>query len=106
MTLDRTRVSDRHATFILASVAKAIGQDKSQLILNKESVRQTQRQHRETTAHMIKEAFDVDGPTGPLTVHWDGKILSALTDSEQVDRLVVIVSGSEVMKLANSVFLC
>ena len=33
-------------------------------------------------AHVIKEAFDVGSPTGPLTIHWDGKIQSALTDSE------------------------
>jgi hypothetical protein len=98
-SLDRTRISDRNATFILGSVAKALGHDPSQLALNKESVRQARRQHRETAAHKIKEAFEVDGPAGPLTVHWDGKILPALTGNKNVDRLAVIVSGSGVMKL-------
>ena len=62
-------------------IAKALGQDPSQLALNKESVRQARRQRREAAAHMIKEAFDVDGQTGPLTVglHWDGTIKPALT---------------------------
>lgn len=97
--LDRTKVSDRNATFIIASVAKAMGHDPSQLALNKESVRQSRRHHRETAAREIKEAFNVEGSSGPLTVHWDGKILPALTGNENVDRLAVIVSGSGVMKL-------
>ena len=37
-SLDRTRVSDRNATLILASVAKALGHDPSQYAVNKESV--------------------------------------------------------------------
>ena len=78
LSLDRARVSVCNATFILASVANALGQDPSQLALNKKSVHQARRQHRETAAHMIK-VFDLDGPTGPLTVHWDGKILPVLT---------------------------
>jgi len=81
-SLDQTRVSDRSATFILAPSAKALGQDPSELALNKELVQQARRQHREIAAHMIKEAFDVDGPTGSLTIHWDGKIQPALTGSE------------------------
>ena len=45
---------------------------------------------------MIKKAFDVEGP---LTAHWDGKILPALTGNENTDRLAVIVSGDGAMKL-------
>jgi len=91
-SLDRTMISDRKATFVLASVAKALGHDPSELVLNKESVRQSWRQHRQAAAYHIKETFDVDGPTGPLTIHWDGKILPALTGNDKVDRLAVLVS--------------
>jgi hypothetical protein len=98
-SLDHTKVSNRNATFISASVAKALGHDPSQFAVNKESVRQSRRQHRETSAQKIKAAFDVEGPTGPLTEHWDGKILPALTGNDKTDRLAVIVSGSGAMKL-------
>jgi hypothetical protein len=97
--LDRTKVSDRNATFIVAAVAKSLGHDPSELVLNKESVRNARRQNRTSTARMVKESFCLDGPPGPLTVHWDGKILPALTGKDSVDRLAVIVLGDGIMKL-------
>ena|SRR6218665_1544327 len=83
-SLNQTRVSDRSATFVLASVAKALGLDPSQLALNEEWAR---RQHQEKAAHVLQEAFDVDRPTGPLTIHWEGKIQPALTGSEHKQLL-------------------
>jgi len=43
----------------------------------------------------------MDGPTGPLTIHWDGKILPALTGNDKVDWLwlAVLDSGNGVRKL-------
>jgi len=98
-SLDRTMVSDLKATFLLASVAKALGHDPSVLVLNKESVRHSRRQHRQAAAYHIKETFDVDGPTCPPTIHWDGRILPALTGNDKVDRLAVLDSGNGIMKL-------
>jgi len=55
----------------MASVAKALDLDMpSELVLNKESVQKSRRQHRQAAANHIKETFDVDGPTGPLTLGW------------------------------------
>jgi|SRR6218665_2898299 len=88
MNIVNSYVASSLETFILASVAKALGQDSSvirlssQLALNKELARQDRRQHQEIAAHMIKEAFHVDGPTGPLTIHWVGKVQPAMTGSE------------------------
>jgi len=93
------KVSDCNATFILASVAKSLGHDPAQLAINKESVRQSRRRHREASAQKIKASFVTDGPRGPLTIHCDGKILPALTGNENTDRLAVIVSGCGIMKL-------
>ena len=45
---------------------------------------------------MIKKSFN---PNIPLTVHWDGKLLPALTGTDKVDRLPVIVSGGGLSKL-------
>jgi len=94
--LDRTRVSDRNATYILAAAAKSLGHDPQQLVLNKESTRQARRLHRENTAREIKNSF---APDIPLTVHWDGKLLPSLTGHDTVDRLAVILSGEGIMKL-------
>ena len=45
---------------------------------------------------MIRETFN---PQIPLTVHWDGKLLPALTGKDNVDRLPVLVSGGGMSKL-------
>jgi hypothetical protein len=66
--LDRIMVSDRNATFIVAAVAKSIRHEPSELVLNKESVRNARRQNRTSTACMVKESFCLDGPLGPLLV--------------------------------------
>lgn len=94
--LDRTKVSDRNATYILSAAAKSLGYDPRHLTLNKESVRLARRQYREEITCEIRKTFL---PETPLAVHWDGKLLPSLTGHENVDRLAVIVSGSGVMKL-------
>ena len=68
--LGRVKVSDRNATYILAPVAKSLECDPSQKALNKDSVWQARRKHREAMAAQIKEAFAIDGPTASLTVHY------------------------------------
>jgi len=52
--------------------------------------------HLEIAASEIQASFD---PNCPLTVHWDGKMLPALTSKDLVDRLAVLVSGDGTMKL-------
>jgi hypothetical protein len=94
--LDRTKVSDRNATYLLSAAAKSLGFDPRDLALNKESVRLARRQNRKDITSEIKKTFL---PETPLTVHWDGKLLPTLTGHENVDRLAIIVSGDGVMKL-------
>ncbi|KAK2702040.1 hypothetical protein QYM36_019351 [Artemia franciscana] len=73
--LDRTKVSDRKAVFVIAETAKSLGMTIDQLALNRDS-------------------SDV-----PLVVHWDGKLIPDLIGKEKVDRLPVLVSGKEVLQL-------
>lgn len=94
--LDRTKVSDRNAAYIIAACATSLGQSPSALAINKESIRRGRHKHRERAAKEILSSFD---PNCPLTVHWDGKMLPALMSKEQVNRLAVLVSGDGVMKL-------
>ncbi len=98
--LDRTKVSDRNATYIIAAAAESLGLNPASLAINKESIRRARHKHRELAAKEIQASFD---PNCPLTVHWDGKMLPALmstgTGTELVDRLAVLVSGEGTMKL-------
>lgn len=92
--LDRTKTSDRNATYILAAAAGALG-DKTQ-VPSRETIRKKRRQNREEIATEVRLSF---APDVPLTIHWDGKMLPALTSKQKVDRLAVLVSGCGVMKL-------
>ena len=94
--LDRSKISDRKATYVLAAAAQSFGYNPQEIAVNKESIRRARHKHRELVANEIKSSFN---PNIPLTVHWDGKLLPALTGSEKVERLAVIVSGDGLMKL-------
>ena len=48
------------------------------------------------SANATRDGFN---PTVSLTVHWDGKLIPALTGKEKVDRLPVLVSGFGVDQL-------
>jgi hypothetical protein len=94
--LDRSRVSDRNAVYVLSATAQAVGQDPREFAINRESIRQARRQHRKTIANEIRASFNHDVA---LTVHWDGKMLPSLMANNPVDRLAVLVSGAGIMKL-------
>ena len=94
--LDRAKVSDRNATYVIASVTKSLGHDAANLTLNKESIRKARQKSRQA---IIKEIHASFNSGTPLTVHWDGKMLPEVMSIEKVDRLAVLVSGDGVMKL-------
>ena len=75
---------------------QSLGHDPQKFVLKKESIRLARHQHHENIAADIQAFFK---PDIPLTVHWDSKILPALTSKETIDKLAVIVSGESVMKL-------
>jgi hypothetical protein len=45
---------------------------------------------RKQIADDVKQTFQAEVP---LTVHWDGKLMPDLLDSDNVDRLPVVISG-------------
>lgn len=94
--LDRTKTSDRKATFVLAETAKSLGHSIDDLALNRDTNRRQRMKHRAQQATQLKAEFQSNVP---LVVHWDGKLIPDLTGSEQVDRLPVIVSGKGVSQL-------
>jgi len=52
--IDRTKVSDRNAAYIIAAAAKSLGHSSSALAINKETIRRSRRNHRERAAKEIR----------------------------------------------------
>ena len=91
--LDRTNTSDRNATLIVAAAAASLGHDVSELSAN--TFRSSRRRNRSETAASIMHEVGSSGP-GQLVVHWDSKILPALTGAEKMGRLAILVSGKDI----------
>ena len=94
--LDRTKVSDRKAVFVIAETAKSFGHNIDDLALNRDTIRRLRVQHRTQRSADIKAEFRGNIP---LVVHWDGKLIPDLIGKEKVDRLPVLVSGEGTSQL-------
>ncbi|MEL6606429.1 MAG: hypothetical protein AAFP20_24820, partial [Cyanobacteria bacterium J06614_10] len=94
--LDRTKLSDRKAALVLAEAAKSLGHNVEELNINRSSIHRHRESHRVNFARSVQDKFN---PTVSLTVHWDGKLIPALTGKEKVDRLAVLVTGLGVDQL-------
>lgn len=76
--LDRCRVSARNAVFILQAAAEALGHKLDNLIITKTSIQQQRAKLRCARAQDLKAKFkELNQPF--LVVHWDGKLLPALS---------------------------
>ena len=96
MALDREKVSDRKAVFVLTETSRALGQSVEELNINRSSIRRERTKHRAQISDKLKSEFKTDIP---LVVHWDGKLMQDLTTKTHVDRLPIIVSGLCVKQL-------
>ena len=75
-TMDRTKLSDRKATFMLPATARSLGNDVNDYTINRSSIRRERHKLRQDISQDLKNKFN---PNTPLTVHWDGKLLKDLT---------------------------
>lgn len=89
--LDRTNLSIRTSTMILASMVNEVGCSTSSAVLSKSTVHRKRQHLRCEAAQQIKNDFI---PCKSV-VHWDGKLMSDLTgdDTNQVDRLPILISS-------------
>jgi len=98
--LDRTNTSDRKAAHILSAIASTgqLQHESQELIVSRSSIRRARMKHREALASEVKVSFH---PSVPLVLHWDGKIMEDYSGPgrDHVDRLPVLVSGQDVVKL-------
>lgn len=92
--LDRSNVSSRNATYILAAALKSVGFNIQNVNLSYKTIQRHRIIHRKKIAEGLKEDLKFNEN---YVVHWDGKLLSDIVGSETVDRLPVLLtsSGSE-----------
>jgi len=93
--LDCAKATDRDATRILIAAAEGFGEcygvDISDLILNRTSLQNYRGEFRREKGEQLSKNFkfpDADF----LIVHWDGKLLPAITGNEKIDRIAILVT--------------
>ena len=96
MALDRIKVTDRSAAYVLTETVRSLGQDPKEFNINRTSIQRLRNLHRKSLATSLKAEFQADCL---LVVHWDGKLLRDLTTKEHVDQLPIIVTGNGVSQL-------
>lgn len=101
--LDRLNMSDRKFAMLAAAIAKANGQDLSEVTLSRSTIRRKRLYNRSNIVSDIRERFQTHTKSH-LVVHWDGKIMKDTTGSDKVscsitERLAVVVTGFQVEKI-------
>lgn len=94
--LDRTKTSNRAAVYILAFAAIGMGLNPENMVINRESFRQSRLINSRESAIQMQENFN---PNTALTLHWDGKLLPNSNLNQKVDRIVVVVTGHEILQI-------
>lgn len=103
-TFDRCKVSDRDAVFIITAICQSLidinllDVEINSLIINRSSIRRQRQTLRESKSIEIKKHFQ-DLNLSSIVVHWDGKLLPNLLNTETVHRLPVIITseGKEIL---------
>ncbi|KAE8739196.1 hypothetical protein FOCC_FOCC015302 [Frankliniella occidentalis] len=95
--LDRAKVSDRKATYIIGiSISPLISSKEVKFTMSRSSVQRLRAKARKEICVNIKQNFQ---PKCKLTLHWDGKILPDIHNEQRFDRLPILVSGPNIDKL-------
>ena len=76
--LDRTKLTDRRAVYVLSAAAQSFGYEVSELNINRCSIRRYQQKYRPDAGVALTEELQ-GGFT--LIVHWDGKLTQDLTSN-------------------------
>jgi len=80
----------------MSAAAQSYGVDVNDTRLSVSTTRRRRGKHREDVAKRLKSDFKHDDV---LVLHWDGKIVPALTGKEHVDREAVLVTGKSTSQL-------
>ena len=70
--LDRTKTTDRNATYVISEALRSVGCNSSEVVLSRQTVRRKRMKFRKSFAENLKESFKADVP---LIIHRDGKMM-------------------------------
>lgn len=96
--LDKCKLSDRQAVYVIYAVAKALKFNIKDLILNKKSIGEYRKKLRESQMEKIKKEFNTSDLRAVI-VHFDGKILPTMNKEEKIERLPIFISYGKQDKL-------
>ena len=94
--LDRGKISNRNALFILAAAYKSVGIDISTLNLSYSTLHRGRIKFRTNIAEDLKKEFRTEDR---YVVHWDGKVLSDISEKKSVDRIAILLSVNGIDQL-------
>lgn len=90
--LDRCQLSMRNSVFIIEATVEALGHNTDEFSISKSSMQRIRTEMRKERAEAIKVDFQNEVPD-TVTVHWDGKLLSALdARKSKEERLPIVIS--------------
>ncbi|GBM73138.1 hypothetical protein AVEN_46282-1 [Araneus ventricosus] len=90
--LDRCQLSMRDSVFILEVIIDALGCNIVEFSISKSSIQRIRTEKRKERSENIKIDYRNEVPV-VVTLHWDGKLLPALSDRKsKEERLPVVIS--------------
>ncbi|GBM69638.1 hypothetical protein AVEN_106663-1 [Araneus ventricosus] len=90
--LDKCQLSMRDSVFILEITIEALGCNIDEFPISKTSIQRIRTEKRKERAENIKIDFQNEAPD-VVTLHWDGKLLPALSDRKsKEERLPIVIS--------------
>lgn len=90
--LDRCQLSTRDSVFILEATIDALGFNIDEFPISKSSIQRIRTEKRKERAENIKIDFQNEVPD-VVTLHWDGKLLPALSARKsKEERLPIVIS--------------
>ena len=97
--LDRVKLPDRRAMFVVGAVSQALGVNLADVALSRNTITRARAASRKTVATDTKSKFIADADR-PLLLHWDGKLLPDIAGSKTlVDRVAILVTSGKTEQL-------
>ncbi|GBM63056.1 hypothetical protein AVEN_274474-1 [Araneus ventricosus] len=90
--LDRCQLSMRESVFVLEATIDALGRKIDEFPISKSSIQRIRTEKWKERAENIKIDFQNEVPDA-VTLHWDGKLLPALSaQKSKEERLPIVIS--------------
>ena len=90
---DRWKLTPMQQLGYTAALLKCAGVRSDQVNLSRTTIRRSRTAWRETLARELDENYILEVKDKVLTIHWDEKLMKSLVDTEQLERLAILLSS-------------